>query len=103
MKAKPTPIIQRNPVKSKEQRPVIVLLSSRGSALLPSLLQEFDVRGISAAATVLDGEVSERDRNMQSNRTKGFFEWPNFADVGRYNIPQYDVSNHNSDDSGGIL
>lgn len=82
---------------------VIVLLSSSGSALLPILLKEFYSHGISVAANVLDGTLNERNRNIQEDRTKGFFEWPDFSDVQKYNIPQYDVDNHNSEKSTEIL
>lgn len=53
------------------------------------------LQGIEVQAILLDGEVRERNKEIQLERTKGYFLWPDFQDIEEYRIPTYIVRDHN--------
>lgn len=81
----------------------IVVLSTFNSEYAPFVLKEIYALGFSVRAMILDGEVVERDRRIQEERTRGFFEWPDFFSIEKYEIPLYAVKNHNGDRSLALL
>lgn len=95
--------IESERISQQNDKLVIVLFSTFGSALLPIILEKFSVQGISIAANILDGSLDDRSKNIQKERTKGFFTWPDFDTVESYNIPRYDVTNHNGEETLNIL
>lgn len=81
----------------------IVALSSYGSEFLPIFLSEMEKQGISVTAVVLDGIVEGREREIQEERTKGYFKWPDFSEIEKYKLPLYCVKNHNNQYSEDVL
>ena len=81
----------------------IVLLSSFDSQILPHFLKELYSQDLMAEAIILDGIVNEKNRKIVSDRTEGFFEWPNFFDIEEYHIPVYFVKNHNGERCENLL
>lgn len=81
----------------------IVALSSYGSEFLPIFLSEMAEQGISVVAVLLDGVVEGRERQIQEERTKGFFEWPDFSEIEKYKLPLYCVKNHNNQYAEDLL
>lgn len=81
----------------------IVALSSYGSEHLIIMLKELAVRGIKLDAVILDNEVREHNRQIQEERTKGYFLWPDFMDIEEYQVPVYFVRDHNGVLSQALL
>jgi methionyl-tRNA formyltransferase len=81
----------------------IIALSSYGSEHLPLFMKELSLQGIELQAVLLDGEVRERNKEIQLERTKGYFLWPNFTDVEEYMTPMYIVQDHNGIPAQAIL
>lgn len=97
------PPIEGEIISHSKEKPVVVMFSTFGSALLPIILKEFSARGIPIAANILDGSLDDRSKNIQTERTQGFFNWPDFKDVESYEIPRYDVVNHNGEETVNLL
>lgn len=59
------------------------------------MLKEMSVRGIKVDAVVLDNEIKAHNKEIQEERTKGYFLWPDFYDIEEYQVPVYLVRDHN--------
>lgn len=81
----------------------IVALSSYGSEYLLLFLAEMEKLGIFASAVILDGIVGGREKTIQLERTNGYFQWPDFSEIEKYNLPLYCVKNHNNKYSEDLL
>lgn len=81
----------------------VIILSTIGSEILPLLLPAMETEGIVVKAVVLDGIINEKNRKIVLERTKNFFDWPNFFDIERFNLPTYLVKNHNGENCLNLL
>lgn len=81
----------------------IIILSTVGSEILPILLSMLETNGIFVSALVLDGIISEKNKKIVIERTKGFFDWPDFFDIEKFNLPTYLVKNHNGENCLNLL
>jgi len=81
----------------------VIILSTIGSEILPLLLSAMEAQGIAVGAIVLDGIISEKNREIVLKRTCNFFDWPDFFDIERFNLPTYLVKNHNGENCLHLL
>lgn len=73
----------------------IVLLSSFNSGILLCTLEELYKQGFVVRAIILDGIISDKNRKIITERTSGFFDWPDFSDIETYEVPVFFVKDHN--------
>ena len=82
----------------------IIILSTYGSEFLPFLLAELEKTvGLQEVGVLLDGEIKEKDKRIVVERTAGFFEWPKFSSIEKYEVPLFVVENHNGEKSQELL
>lgn len=81
----------------------IVLLSAFNDQNLPYFLKKLYSGGFRVGAIILDGVISDRIKSIEYERTKNFYQWPDFFDIEEFEIPVFLVKNHNGAKSEKLL
>lgn len=81
----------------------IVLLSSLGNQILLPLLENLNTRNIPVQAVIIDGTLSDKDKKIQEERTRGFFKGQDISEIEKYEVPLFFVKNHNGERCESLL
>lgn len=73
----------------------IIVFSTFDSEYAPFVLKEIYDAGFTVSALVLDGVIREKDKQIQEERMRGFFKWPDFSSIEVFQVPIYLVRDHN--------